>query len=144
LDRRSSAAPAKAMSRLIVLPVCSNIVRVLNARGGVVRLNKGGLIACAFYTLHFAIFFGWSLFASLKASVLLIVIAIFPAALFFSVLEVLLGVEISVDSWTNNNFIYYLVSLLISYCVGWISGAIVLRSAVQPQRSGDISDWHKR
>jgi hypothetical protein len=109
-----------------------------------VRLNRGGLIACAIYTLHFAIFFGWALFAGLKASVFLIVIAIFPAALLFSLLEVLLGVEMSVDSWMNSNFIYYLVSLLVSYCVGWMSSAIVSRSAVQPQRSEDIPDWHKR
>jgi hypothetical protein len=25
-----------------------------------VRLNKGGLIMCAMYSVHFAVFFGWA------------------------------------------------------------------------------------
>ena len=35
------------------------------------------------YTLHFAIFYGWALFAGLKPSVVLASIAIFPAVLFW-------------------------------------------------------------
>ena len=42
------------------------------------RLNRGGLIACAIYTLHFVLFFGWALFAGLKTSVVLASIAVFP------------------------------------------------------------------
>jgi hypothetical protein len=110
----------------------------------VVRVNKGGLIACAIYSLHFATFFGWALFAGVKTSVFLVVIAIFPAALLFSVLEVLLGLTMPVDSWMNNNLVYYIVSLLISYCAGWMVSAIASLPGVQPQRSEDVPDWHKR
>jgi len=115
--------------------------------GVVVRLNKGGLIACAIYTLHFAIFFGWALFADLKPSVGLASVAIFPAGLFWGGLSALLGLNdfpFPIDSWWNSIPAYYIESLLISYCVGWAFSAMVSIRGSRPQPSSDIPDWHKR
>ncbi|WP_315704568.1 MULTISPECIES: hypothetical protein [unclassified Bradyrhizobium] len=113
-----------------------------------VRSNKGGLIACAIYTLHFAVFFGWAFFSGLKASVFLATIAVFPAALFWAGLGMLLGsgdFPFSIDSWLNSIPAYYLESCVISYFVGWTcSAGSRLRGASEERESEDIPDWHKR
>jgi len=87
-----------------------------------VRLNKGGLIMCAMYSVHFAVFFGWALLADLKSSDLLAAVAVFPAGLLLAGLGLLLGTHgfpFSVDSWLNSILAYYVESLIISYFVGW-------------------------
>jgi hypothetical protein len=69
-----------------------------------VRLNKGGLIACAFYTLYFATFFGWALFAGLKERVVLATIAVLPVGLFWAGVGFLLRTNafpFPIDSWWN-------------------------------------------
>ena len=98
------------------------------------RLNRGGLIACAIYTLYFAIFFGWSLFAGLKPSVFLASIAIFPAGLFWAGVGALLGLNdfpFPIDSWLNSIPAYYVESLVIVYFIGWAASARTAMSKMQ-------------
>lgn len=90
------------------------------------RLNKGGLITCAFYTLYFAVFFGWALFAGLKESVVLATIAVFPAGTFWAGMAFLLRTNdfpFPIDSWWNSVPVYYVESLVILYFLGWSASA---------------------
>jgi hypothetical protein len=56
-----------------------------------VRLNKGGLIACALYTVHFCIFFGWALLADFRGAGVLSGTAVFPTGFLLSGLTALFG-----------------------------------------------------
>jgi hypothetical protein len=98
-----------------------------------VRLNKGGLIACALYTVHFCIFFGWALFAGIRGSGLLSGIAVFPAGLLLSGLTALFGgseFPFSIDSWLNTTPAYYIESLAIFYLAGWAVSALTMTSVM--------------
>jgi hypothetical protein len=100
---------------------------VLNARGTVVRLNKGGLILSAFYTVYFCIFFGWAWFADFKSSAFLSGISVIPAELFLAELGKLLGFPeypFSIDSRLNTMPAYYIESVIISYLAGWAISAL--------------------
>lgn len=86
------------------------------------RLNRGGLVACAVYTLWFAGFFASSFATDVKTGALLTSVSIFPAALFWSVLSAAIGsgdFPFPVDSWLNSIPAYYLESLVLIYLVGW-------------------------
>lgn len=111
------------------------------------RLNKGGLIAYAVYSVHFGVFFGWALLADLKSSALLAAVAVFPAGLVLAGLGLLLGSHefpFSVDSWLNSIVAYYIESSIISYFVGWAASA---RSSMsggrRERRSRESPDQHK-
>ncbi|MGJ4946425.1 hypothetical protein ACQR1W_38120 [Bradyrhizobium sp. HKCCYLS1011] len=98
------------------------------------RPNRGGLIACAIYTLHFAIFFGWAFFSDLKASVFFASIAVFPAGFFWAGLGMLLGSNVfpfPIDSWLNSIPAYYVESLIISYIIGWAASARTSAAKIQ-------------
>ncbi|HEU0146063.1 MAG TPA: hypothetical protein VFR21_04205 [Bradyrhizobium sp.] len=101
------------------------------------RFNKGGLIACAAYALHFALFFGWALFAlfaDLKASAVLAAIAVFPAGLFWAGIAMLFRLNdfpFPIDSWMNSIPVYFVESLIILYFIGWSASARTAASKLQ-------------
>jgi hypothetical protein len=114
--------------------ICSNILLILRAGEAVVRLNKGGLTACAIYTLYFVVFFGWALFADLKPSAGLASIAIFPAGLFWAALGALLRLNdfpFPIDTWLNSIPAYHIESFLIVYFIGWAASARTAASKMQ-------------
>jgi len=87
-----------------------------------VRLNRGGLIACGLYTLHFAVFGTLAYFVGLKPSVLLAELAVLPAGIVLGGVWPSLGLHdppFAVDSWMNSYLLYYPVSLVVSYLFGW-------------------------
>lgn len=97
------------------------------------RLNKGGLIACALYTAHFCIFFGWALSARTAESGFLSAIAVAPAEFFLASLTALLGgseMPFSIDSWLNSIPAYYVESLAMFYLIGWAMSALTRTSIV--------------
>ena len=97
------------------------------------RLNKGGLIACALYTVHFCIFFGWALFAGIHGSGFLAGIAVFPAGFLLSGLTALFGgseFPFSIDSWLNTTPAYYTESLAIFYLAGWAVSALTMTAVI--------------
>jgi hypothetical protein len=109
-----------------------------------VVLNKGGLIACAVYSAHFAVFFGWAMSADLETSAFLAAVAVFPAGLLLAGLGLLLGTHdfpFSVDSWLNSMLAYYIGSLIIVYLIGWSASSRSSMSARRRERlSEDVSD----
>ena len=97
------------------------------------RLNKGGLIACALYTVHFCIFFGWAFFAGIRGSGFLIGVAVFPAGFLLSGLTALFGgseLPFSIDSWLNTTPAYYIESLAIFYVAGGAVSALTMTSVM--------------
>jgi hypothetical protein len=80
---------------------------------------------------------GLSYFTSIKASVLLLQFSTLPANLFLSVLSLtgLFNFPFSPDSWMDNDYFYFLMSLLISYLFGWIMSA-----AFTDRSSGPAND----
>ena len=98
------------------------------------RLNKGGLIACALYTVHFCIFFGWALSSRPAESGFLSAIAVAPAGFLLAGLTALFSgseMPFSIDSWLNSIPAYYVESLVIVYFVGLAASA---RTAVSKLR----------
>ncbi|WP_315739087.1 MULTISPECIES: hypothetical protein [unclassified Bradyrhizobium] len=90
------------------------------------RLNRGGLIACAVYTLCAAGLVGSASVTDVKTSVMLSSLAVFPAGIFWSVWAAVSGsgrFPFSVDSWLNSLLAYYLESLLLIYLIGWAASA---------------------
>ncbi|MGJ4946424.1 hypothetical protein ACQR1W_38115 [Bradyrhizobium sp. HKCCYLS1011] len=86
------------------------------------RLNKGGLAASGLYTVHYLVFSALSHFASLKSSIVLAGLAVLPGGLFLGFVWSLLGLHdppFAADSWMNSDLLYYPVSLLVSYLLGW-------------------------
>jgi hypothetical protein len=93
----------------------------------ITRLSKVGLIVGGVYTAYFALLMGLDYSASDKASALLGQFAVIPAGLFLSVLGSFLGYRdfpIPPDSWMNSYYLYYPMSLVISYLFGWGSSAV--------------------
>ncbi|CCE11311.1 membrane hypothetical protein [Bradyrhizobium sp. STM 3843] len=85
-------------------------------------LNKGGLVASGLYTVHYLVFSTLSHFASLKSSIVLAGLAVLPSGLFLGFVWSGLGLHdppFPADSWMNSDLLYYPVSLLVSYLLGW-------------------------
>ena len=101
------------------------------------RLDRGGLILGGIYTAIFLFLIALSFFSqNAKGEVTFAQLAVFPAmiAVTFSGLEALL-----VNSWLNNTFAFYLLSLEIVYLTGW-TVHLVIRLLVRAQLSRSKSE----
>lgn len=90
-------------------------------------------------------FFTWSYFADLKASVLLVEFSVIPGGVALTALWSALGLSrppFDSGSWFNSVVSYYVVSLAISYIFGWLLSLLV--SIVIGLVGGTLDRWDAR
>ena len=115
----------------MAFPICSKVLS-FEREEREVRLNKGGLIACPLYTVHFCAFYGWALSSRPAESAFLSAIAV-PAVFLLAGLSALFGgseMPFSINSWLNSIPAYYVESLVIFYLVDWGMSALARTSVV--------------
>jgi hypothetical protein len=113
----------------------------------IVKLNKGGLISAGVYTVYFVAAYTYGHFTGIKAGAILDQLAVFPGLLFCNSLISLLGIseDAIYNSWLNNEYVFYLGSLVISYLFGWVMSVFInVKDPSSPPVGEDTPDWHKR
>ena len=91
------------------------------------RPNRGGLKLCGVYTVFFVMLMGLSFFSHDEGRILARALAMFPAGIALVTFPYLLGFPdlIRVDSWLNSVYVFYPLSLVIAYLVGWACSALM-------------------
>ena len=115
------------------------------------RLNRGGLIAVAIYSVYFAAMIALLLTTDdPKGKWFVVQLAILPAGLFVGLtgLIVLMMKYVPVDSWLNSAYTFMALSFVIMYLIGWSLSAFARKMrSVKPDPSMPVVDppgWSDR
>jgi hypothetical protein len=95
-------------------------------RERIVRLSRAGLVFCGMHAAYFVVMIVGMYSVGDSASVIFVALAVLPAGLLLSLLELLgsSGFRLLLVFWINNPFLLYPVNLVIAYLLGWALGAV--------------------